>query len=100
MTKATLTAMPRARWKPELGISFAIVGTHILCGHMRAATDAADAAELARRWNEHDKLRAALMRLIAAERAPRAEWTAALDQARQALGEPDKKRKTTTAYAA
>lgn len=106
MTKqGTLTAMTRAQWKPEQGTAFAIVGTHVLCGSptMRAAKDADDAAELARRWNEHDTLRAALARLVAAERASRAEWVAALDNARQALAEPAKpaqSRKTITTYAA
>lgn len=103
--RGTLTAMTRAQWKPEKGTAFAIVGTHVLCGSptIRAAKDADDAAELARRWNEHDTLRAALMRLIAADRASRTEWIAALDNARHALIEPEKlatTRKVTTAYAA
>ncbi|TAM06368.1 MAG: hypothetical protein EPN70_05860 [Paraburkholderia sp.] len=65
--KGTLTAMRRADWSPLIGRPFAQVGPHhVVCCEPGAdiASDAQDAAELARRWNEYPRLLAALERVI------------------------------------
>lgn len=64
--KGRLTAMRRADWSPMIGRPFAQVGPHyVVCSEPSAniGTDAADAGELARRWNAYPHLVAALERV-------------------------------------
>lgn len=65
-TRGILFAVARADWNPAKGRAFAQVGPHhVLCCEPSAdiASDAQDAAELARRWNAYPALVAALERV-------------------------------------
>ena len=62
-----LFALAGADWNPLKGRAFAQVGPHyVVCCEPGAdiASDAVDAAELARRWNAYPNLVAALERVI------------------------------------
>ncbi|MCI0146660.1 hypothetical protein KNO81_12255 [Paraburkholderia sediminicola] len=66
MKARTLFAIARADWNPVIGRAFAQVGPHhVVCCAPGAdiASDAQDAAELARRWNAYPALVAALERV-------------------------------------
>ncbi|REG61570.1 hypothetical protein B0G80_4423 [Paraburkholderia sp. BL6669N2] len=70
--EGTLTSMRRADWSPSIGRPFAQVGPHhVVCCEPGAdlASDAQDAAELARRWNMYPVLVEALERVAATREA-------------------------------
>jgi hypothetical protein len=65
--KTILRAVPRATWTPEIGRPFARVGPdQVICCDPGAdiQSDAADAAELAHRWNAYPQLVEALTRIV------------------------------------
>lgn len=75
----TLRAVAVSEWAPNVGRAFARVGIHqVVCCDPDAeiGTDAADAAELARRWNDHSRMLAALQVIAVADSLHRARAVA------------------------
>ncbi|SOE59058.1 hypothetical protein SAMN05414139_01467 [Burkholderia sp. D7] len=71
----TLRAVALSDWTPDVGRGFARVGIRqVVCCDPGAeiGTDAADAAELARRWNDHSRMLVALQLIARADSLHRA----------------------------
>jgi hypothetical protein len=76
---ATLRAVAVSAWTPDVGRAFARVGVHwTICCEPCAeiGTDASDAAEIVRRWNEFPRMLAALQLIAVADSLHRAQAVA------------------------